>query len=442
MQGKQPTQARDMVKSIVDAQPERSEIMFDPYLTSSHPFVSAMADNLAFPYEHYWTRRKQKMRDAARESLKTILRVIVANLAKASFEGLEPPQIAVHLRAAKQKRTRYDRNGFNGLQKILETVTANHGGFALVKSHQKCIASALKADDSFKETMGRFTFRPEHFEQAPGRETVSLAQVTSRDYVVGTVQRELIDYADTPETKRYREEMATIDEALRKADMRVLPDGGPPVLTSLRSLRRCFNSPDGSERFDLGGRLFDGWWETLNRTRRKFIRLEGEPVAELDFASLFLRLAYLQVDQTPPDGDLYAAVGSGLSSAFWRDGVKRVVNAMLFQTTPMLRLPKDVKELLPPRASASTVRSAILAAHPAIEPVFERGLGLHLMFIESQILIAALLRLIRQGCPVALPLHDSILAPRSWAATVEQAMRDAAEEVVGFRLPIALKQNN
>jgi len=49
-------------------------------------------------------------------------------------------------------------------------------------------------------------------------------------------------------------------------------------------------------------------WGTLNRTRRKFIRLEGEPVAELDFASLFLRLAYLQVDQTPPDGDLYAAL--------------------------------------------------------------------------------------------------------------------------------------
>jgi len=47
-----------------------------------------MADNLAFPYEHYWTRRKQKMRDADRESLKTILRVIVANLAKASFEVL------------------------------------------------------------------------------------------------------------------------------------------------------------------------------------------------------------------------------------------------------------------------------------------------------------------------------------------------------------------
>ena len=234
MQGKPPPQSRDMVKGIGDAQPERSEVMFDPYLTSSHPFVTAMADNLAFPYEHFWSRRKQKMRDADRESLKTILRVIVANLAKASFEGLEPPQIAVHLRAAKQKRTRYDRNGFNGLQKILETVTANHGGFALVKSRQKGIASALKADDSFKETMERFTFRPEHFEQAPGRETIWLAEVTGRDYVAGTVQRELIDYADTPETQRYRDEMATINEALRKADMRMLPDGGPPVLTSLR----------------------------------------------------------------------------------------------------------------------------------------------------------------------------------------------------------------
>ena len=118
-QGNPPPQSRDMAKGIADAQPVRSEAMFDLYLTSSHPFVTAMADNLAFPYEHYSSRRKQKMRDADRESLKTVLRIIIANLAKASFEGLEPPQIAVHLRAAKQKRTRYDRDGFNGLQKIL-----------------------------------------------------------------------------------------------------------------------------------------------------------------------------------------------------------------------------------------------------------------------------------------------------------------------------------
>ena len=51
MQGKPPPQSRDKAKGIADAQPERSQVMFDPYLTSSHPFVTAMADNLALGYE-------------------------------------------------------------------------------------------------------------------------------------------------------------------------------------------------------------------------------------------------------------------------------------------------------------------------------------------------------------------------------------------------------
>lgn len=291
--------------------------------------------------------------------------------------------------------------------------------------------------------MGRFKFRAEDFEQAPGRETIWLTKVTARDYVADTVERELIDYAETPETVRYREEMATINEALRKADMLMLSDGNPPPLTSLRELRRVFNlppgSPQGTERFDHGGRLWGGWWETLKRARRQFMRLEGELVAELDFSSLFLRLAYLEGGQTPPDCDLYAMV-PGLAD--WRDGVKQVLNALFFQTAPMLRLPKGAKALLPPRASAATVRAAILTAHPVLEPILETGIGGRLFFKESQILVAALLRLIRQGHFAALPLHDGILCPRSSAAIVEKAMGDAAEEIVGFRLPISLRQNN
>ena len=62
MQGKPPTQSRDMVKGIGDAQPERSEVMFDPYLTSSHPFVIAVTDNLALAYEHLLAPRQRKMK--------------------------------------------------------------------------------------------------------------------------------------------------------------------------------------------------------------------------------------------------------------------------------------------------------------------------------------------------------------------------------------------
>jgi hypothetical protein len=105
----------------------------------------------------------------------------------------------------------------------------------------------------------------------------------------------------------------------------------------------------------------------------------------------------------------------------------------------MMRLPRDLKDQLPRDATAASIRAAILKAHPALSGVLETGRGLGLMFKESQILVAALLRLIDQGGPVALPLHDAILCPRSKAAVVTRAMGDAAEEVTGFRLPISLK---
>ena len=80
----------------------------------------------------------------------------------------------------------------------------------------------------------------------------------------------------------------------------------------------------------------------------------------------------------------------------------------------------------------------MLEAHPALAPMIERGLGFRLMFIESQILVAALLKLAAQGAP-ALPLHDGLLCAKSKADIVREAMREASKAVTGFQLPIALK---
>ena len=49
--------------------------------------------------------------------------------------------------------------------------------------------------------------------------------------------------------------------------------------------------------------------------------------------------------------------------------------------------------------------------------------------------MAALLRMIGQGVTAVLPMHDGVICPASKAAAVQNAMRDAAEEVAGFRLP-------
>ncbi|MCF6112213.1 hypothetical protein [Mesorhizobium muleiense] len=47
--------------------------------------------------------------------------------------------------------------------------------------------------------------------------------------------------------------------------------------------------------FNLHGRLYGGFWESLPKRLRADLRINGEPIADLDFASMFPRLAYARV---------------------------------------------------------------------------------------------------------------------------------------------------
>ena len=68
------------------------------------------------------------------------------------------------------------------------------------------------------------------------------------------------------------------------------------------------------QRFDLSGRLFGGFWQGLKRARRAGIRIDGEPVATIDYSSMFARLAYASKGAEPPAGETCTrSPDSGLS---------------------------------------------------------------------------------------------------------------------------------
>ena len=100
------------------------------------------------------------------------------------------------------------------------------------------------------------------------------------------------------------------------------------IRTSGRLKRRfVLLKADKKPRWDRGGRLFgDGFWINLESSRRSGIRIDGEPVADLDYSSMFARLAYAHVGAVAPSGDLYAI--SGLEG--YRSGVKLAFNVFLF----------------------------------------------------------------------------------------------------------------
>ena len=232
-----------------------------------------------------------------------------------------------------------------------------------------------------------------------------------------------IDYRDTARTTKWRREMRAINVWLTAAPIAVIEDdhravrldnNGQPIEPYRRTLRRVFNNED----WNAGGRLFDGFWMTMQRTERfRTIRIAGEEIANVDYNSLFPRLAYARAQAEQPNGDLYDVTGDGTC----RDGWKKLINAMLFATKPLGGWPTDAREELPPGTKLKDAVQAIKRKHAPIAKLFEHGLGFQVMRHESDLLVSVLTTLFKNGI-TALPLHDFVLVARSHAKTAKGYM--------------------
>src|SRR5665213_990949 len=232
-----------------------------------------------------------------------------------------------------------------------------------------------------------------------------------------------IDYKDSARTAKWRREMRAINVRLTAAPITIIEDdhrairldnNGQPIEPYRRTLRRVFNNED----WNAGGRLFDGFWMTMERSARfRTIRIAGEEIANVDYNSLFPRMAYARAQTEQPDGDLYDVTGDGTC----RDGWKVVINAMLFATKPLGGWPTDAREELPAAMKLKDAVAAIKRKHAPIAKLFERGLGYQLMRHESDLLVSVITALFKKGI-TALPLHDSVLVARSQAETAKRFM--------------------
>lgn len=246
---------------------------------------------------------------------------------------------------------------------------------------------------------------------------------------------ELIDYADTPETRRLRDEVRAFNQFLASAEVRLAGEAAPPP--PFKPFRRIF-ATDGHERFDLHGRLYGGqaggWHQGLAKDQRHRIRINGEPVADLDFANMHVRLAYAEARCAPPEGDPYCIPGL----EHHRAGVKAVVSAMLSRIGPLTKLPPKVRAMLPTAWKGPQVAVAIKAHHPKIAHLFGRDRGIRYMFTDSTILMAVLIRLTHEGIP-ALPMHDGLMVQQSARNLAKGIMEEEAQCIAGVRLPVAMK---
>jgi hypothetical protein len=417
----------------------------------------AAADD--FEAKHF--PRTRARRSADRQSHEALVRVLVVNLAHASLSPPPSGRLAIRAGNAPKAKTRYDHPAFGkGVRPLL--IVMHEAGlldFRLPVAMRGEVSS-IAPTDAFAARVRELGIGLSDFshDRDDGEEVLVLTRKVGTRAAPST---DRIDYEDTAETNALREEVRRVNAFLATADIDFVQDGlQPHIDPHERGLKRRFVllKADKKPRWDRGGRLFgDGFWLNLASGRRANIRIDGEAVADLDFSSMFARLAYAHLGVEPPSGDLYAL--PGLEG--YRSGVKLAFNILLFDGKGHRRkwpqgmgigLGSDAKAKRDPSSRAAQcdgllsagwedprrLRTAILERHPALGKAFGRGLGFGLMFTESQVLMAVLHELLRRGI-VALPMHDGLLCAQSRKEEAGDVMRKKAALIVGAMLAVEEK---
>lgn len=245
-----------------------------------------------------------------------------------------------------------------------------------------------------------------------------------------------LDYDDSAETIAYRAEVTEINTFFSKADIDfddACHARSCPVDTQDRVLRRCFSR--GS--FRSGGRLFGGFWQGLPKEERiAGTLINGEQVVGLDYGQIATRILYGLAGATPPPGDLYEIPGlTRLNGRCYRDGVKTIMNSLMFTDDSPKRKPKGSGDKLPRNLSIKEITDLIKAAHPGIAHMLGANIGHDIQFIESTIMTRVITELMSDGV-VALPIHDGLIVQAKYEGKAKEVMQEVFKAEVGLPCPV------
>ena len=243
---------------------------------------------------------------------------------------------------------------------------------------------------------------------------------------------------DTNEVRRITAQLATIRDFVQGVTI----EGGEH-----RGFVRQFEEGDQPGfAWDRGGRLYSvgGGYQQLKGDQRRAMRLNGEPVVEIDIRASFLTLLH-GLTQTPFPAELDPYFLPGLD----RRVVKTWVTASIGAGKPLARWNREHKADYAKRVTGrnltadfkpSAVMAAVVARHPILADIPALGAGWSkLMFIESEIVVSTMLALIHEDIPV-LPVHDSIIVPASKADSASAILTKAFEDKAGIRPTLEVKE--
>lgn len=192
-------------------------------------------------------------------------------------------------------------------------------------------------------------------------------------------------------------------------------------------LRRIFSR--GS--FSKGGRLYGGWWQGVPSLFRPHITIDGYKTTEVDYSSIALRIIYakegLEVSESDDLYDLGLKDWSGPQDPR-RSIIKKYINALLNDESGHFKLKQS--DLIELDLSQKVIKKLVEEKHSAISHLFNSGVGLDAQFVDSQIAVVVMQKMMAQDILV-LPIHDSFIVRVGHRATLHDTMHETFKEVTG-----------
>lgn len=207
-----------------------------------------------------------------------------------------------------------------------------------------------------------------------------------------------------------------------------------------------------TDKEGVGGRLYnqDAFQvQSLSKSIRKRITIDGEPTVELDFKAFHPSMIYnLEGLETPMDAySIFSDDPSGLlkkctkrafnifiNSANIPEAVKGLTYELFCEQGALGAVLKQHYQSKPQSCVAKLLR-AVYTAHNPVKKWFCQAGWETLQNKDSDMMLLILMNLKEKGIP-ALPIHDSIIVPEKDAHAAHRVMRVVYKKTMGFDIQI------
>ena len=207
-----------------------------------------------------------------------------------------------------------------------------------------------------------------------------------------------------------------------------------------QSLHRVYNL----ESFKKGGRFFGGAHLDIPSHMRGFIKINGEPVVELDYDALHIFMLYhlrgldIDIEQDPYDM-IVGPEERGLKKTVLLTAINAKDDELAVKGIRKKLV--DDGEIREDALTDKSIKSLLCRAklaHPDIADDIGSGKGRMLQNLDSRIADAILTNLMVEKIP-DLPVHDSFVVPQQHEDLLRELMIGEYEKVLKFKPGVSKK---